>query len=375
MESFRWDTQFETGLGEIDAQHRRLVALINTLARGAADDHKEAQRVMISLGQYAQHHFSEEETLMREVGVDPRLLDGHTAAHRAFIFEVSILQEQLLSKEGASDRVAFQRDLQRLSSFLIHWLGYHILGADQKMARQVAAVKSGRAPHEVFEEEERHAILTTEPLVKTLDGLFQLVSLRNRELSELNANLERRILERTEALRSANTQLESMALTDALTGLPNRRFMLRHLQACWHEVTTETPLSCIMIDADHFKEVNDTQGHGAGDAVLTSLARILRHSLRTDDVVGRLGGDEFLVVCHRTDEAGALHLAETLRTEVQQLQVAIGSFSWKGSISMGVATRDRDHRSCEDLIRAADHALYAAKRAGKNCVRSHGVAA
>lgn len=375
MDSFRWNTQFETGLLEIDDQHRRLVELINTLATGQTKDHEEARQVLASLTQYAQHHFGEEETLMQEVAVDPRLLRAHSAAHSGFMLEVSALHAQFLTEECADDAVLFRQGLQRLSSFLVHWLGYHILGADQKMARQVAAIRSGRAPNEVYEEEERQATLTTEPLVRTLDGLFQLVTQRNRELSELNASLERRIFERTEALRDANTQLESLALTDALTGLPNRRAVLRELQSNWQEFSASTPLSCIMIDADHFKEVNDTQGHGAGDAVLTSLAVTLRHALRTDDVLGRLGGDEFLVICQHTNEAGAIHLAETLRRRVRSLEVPIGEASWRGSISVGVATREKAHISCDELIVAADQALYAAKRAGKNCVRAGRVAA
>lgn len=103
-------------------------------------------------------------------------------------------------------------------------------------------------------------------------------------------------------------------MTDALTGLPNRRHALQQLKTLWEESTrSASPLSVMMIDADHFKEVNDTCGHDAGDLVLGELARTLQHAVRTDDLVSRLGGDEFLIICPDTDSSGGRQIAETVR--------------------------------------------------------------
>jgi hemerythrin len=125
----------------------------------------------------------------------------------------------------------------------------------------------------------------------------------------------------------------------------------------------------MMMDADGFKGVNDTHGHDAGDEVLRQLARRLRHAVRTDDTVCRLGGDEFLIVCSQTPLAGALQLAEKVRQQVVALQVPVGKDGvWRGSISIGVAARDAGMAGVQDLLKMADDAVYAAKHQGRNCV-------
>jgi len=139
----------------------------------------------------------------------------------------------------------------------------------------------------------------------------------------------------------------------------------------WDESSESlAPLVCIMIDADHFKAVNDNYGHDAGDAVLTTLAQTLQHAFRTDDVVCRLGGDEFFAICPNTDLDGGLHIAEVVRSTVAELRVPTGGEPWRGSVSMGVAARGAEMVTCDELIKAADQGVYVAKQAGKNCVKS-----
>lgn len=127
-------------------------------------------------------------------------------------------------------------------------------------------------------------------------------------------------------------------------------------------------MACMMIDADGFKVINDSYGHDAGDVVLRQLARCLRNSVRNDDVVCRLGGDEFLIVCGHTTLAGALITAEKLRREVSTLRVSAGDGIWNGSVSVGVAERTPSLKTFEELLKLADEAVYAAKRNGRNCV-------
>jgi hemerythrin len=126
----------------------------------------------------------------------------------------------------------------------------------------------------------------------------------------------------------------------------------------------------MMIDADHFKEVNDNYGHDAGDLVLKELARALKHALRTDDLVCRLGGDEFLVICPNTNEEGCMYIAELMRKKISELRVPTSGEPWHGSVSVGVAARNADTKNCDTLLKRADKNLYAAKDAGKNCVSS-----
>ena len=126
----------------------------------------------------------------------------------------------------------------------------------------------------------------------------------------------------------------------------------------------------MVIDADGFKTINDTFGHDAGDAVLKRLARELQHSVRSDDIVCRMGGDEFLIICPNTPLEGALLIAEQTRDNIARLRVPAGDGVWPGSISVGVAANDNDINSIGSLLKAADDAVYMAKNAGKNCVKT-----
>jgi diguanylate cyclase (GGDEF)-like protein/PAS domain S-box-containing protein len=201
------------------------------------------------------------------------------------------------------------------------------------------------------------------------DHLEELVSERNFELVQLNKTLEARVAERTLALTNANQRLDEVANTDMLTGLPNRRYAMHCAASAWDtSIRERTPLACMMIDADGFKVINDTYGHDAGDAVLRALSLQLQHAVRNDDIVCRLGGDEFLVICTGTPLDGAMTLAESVRKEVAALCVRVGKGEWRGSISVGVAARTGTMTALGDLIKAADQGVYVAKRNGRNCV-------
>ncbi|MFZ4538980.1 GGDEF domain-containing protein [Propionivibrio sp.] len=367
METFHWNPCFVTGLADVDEQHLRLVDAINRfgklIIRQEGASIAELEAVFAELADYAQYHFAEEETLMTVMQLDPRYVEQHRQSHNSFLDEVT----QMQSSVSASNRDAARYLLQ----FLTHWLAYHILGSDQFMARQIASIKSGCRPEDAYLSDTTTEDPATDTLLTALNGLFHQVSERNRELVLLNKTLEARVEERTHALTDANQQLEDLANTDILTGLPNRRFALHSFALEWDAAVRDgTPLSCMMIDADAFKVINDTHGHDAGDAVLRALSKQLLHAVRNDDIVCRLGGDEFLIICARTPLDGAMKLAETIRSEVAALRVPAGVSEWPGSISVGVATRTGNMKGLEDLMKAADLGVYVAKRNGRNCVAS-----
>ena len=365
MKSFRWDKNFETGLLEVDQQHYYLVDLINQLGDQLAAnnlDEENIERLFKELFEYSVYHFQEEEELMSEVGIDQRHLEFHVEEHHHFLQEVKMLHSNISSMNPD--------EVKHLLDFLIHWLAYHILGCDQNMSRQILAIQAGASAEDAYKKEEHKTDNATKALVSSLSNLFQIVAVRNQELEQLNQSLEAKVAERTQALAKANHDLEELASTDVLTHLPNRRHGMRRLDHLWQEsLKAQIPIACMMIDADHFKEVNDTYGHEAGDAVLQALARTLKHSVRNDDVVCRLGGDEFFIVCPHTDHGGSLHIAELVRQSVSALCVPTGEGVWHGSVSIGVAVRTAEMETPRDLIRAADNAVYTAKRAGRNCVR------
>ena len=365
MEQFSWDALFETGLADIDLRHHGLVDLINrfgTLLLQPQDiETGEVTQVLRDLADYALLHFTEEQQMMVSAGVDPRHVDAHGVQHSDFLREV---ERRSASLPGSSAGEA-----RHLHEFLVSWLAFHILGVDQLMARQIAAIHEGAPPSVAFRSVVRAQDPATATLVRSMERLFQQVSEQNRELFELNQTLEARVAKRTEDLSEANRLLDILASTDTLTGLANRRTAMRLLQREWAaQERRERPLSCIMIDADGFKKVNDGYGHDAGDAVLRDLARCLRQSVRSDDAVCRLGGDEFLVICSRTRLLGALKTAETIRQNVCELRVPVGSSSWRGSVSCGVAVRQAGMADPGELLRAADQGLYAAKHGGRNRV-------
>jgi len=163
--------------------------------------------------------------------------------------------------------------------------------------------------------------------------------------------------------------LELQAATDPLTGLANRRGFDRALALEWERHQRRgSPLAVMVIDIDHFKQINDTHGHAAGDAALRHLGQVLRQHLRPYDLSGRLGGEEFCVVEADTDLDGARHSAERLR----QADLVFGHDAQgrplSMTVSMGVALVSVDDQSPRDAIRRADAALYRAKQSGRNRV-------
>jgi len=365
MGAFQFNNNFLTGLKNVDDQHRHLIDLLNKFGDSLLSiesNTDDLEPLFQELAKYAQYHFTEEENLMQEIKIDKSHYDLHVEEHLNFLNDVKSLHKKM-----GSDKEKLSK---QLLDFLTHWLAYHILGSDKNMAKQIEEIQSGKDPSKAFEIIEKKSNSSTEPLLLAINGLFQIVSSRNKELLRLNESLEQKVKERTQELYQANMDLLEISLTDVLTKLPNRRHAIQQLKKHWEESTRSgRPISLMMIDADHFKDVNDTYGHDAGDDVLCELSKILQHSVRTDDFVSRLGGDEFLIICPATDISGGLQIAETVRKNVSQMRVQTGDGYWNGSVSIGVAVRKDDMETFESLIKAADEGVYAAKRAGKNCVR------
>jgi diguanylate cyclase (GGDEF)-like protein len=178
-------------------------------------------------------------------------------------------------------------------------------------------------------------------------------------------------------LKQRNSQLESMlhhvealAITDALTGLYNRRRLADVLKREWAVAKRyRNQLSCIMIDIDHFKAFNDRHGHDTGDAVLKEVAHALCESLREVDLASRYGGEEFAILLPQTDKKGAVTLAQRLQAAVRALAVPVGDVKLRITASFGVAAgSDVQGENSDDLVRAADAALYEAKHQGRDRV-------
>ena len=186
---------------------------------------------------------------------------------------------------------------------------------------------------------------------------------RTREVHRLNALAA----VANQKLEEANARLRQMTVTDELTGLVNRREAICRLNEQWsYSVRYGPPLSCVMLDIDHFKKINDTHGHAAGDLVLREVAVVLKETVRQSDVVARLGGEEFLVLCPHVAADGAAVCAEHIRAAVAEHGFHVNGNRISVTVSLGVAQRDDSVTSAEALLGRADEALYVAKSKGRN---------
>lgn len=208
---------------------------------------------------------------------------------------------------------------------------------------------------EVFGAWRRTAILISSATGVLCAGLLWLTWLLAREL---------RLRQRTER------ELAQLAATDALTGVANRRMLDQSLRHEWFRAQRSgKPLSLLMIDADHFKAFNDRHGHQAGDQALRELARVITTNVRRPaDLVARYGGEEFSVILAETDSVGAQQIAEHIRAAVEQLS-SVNEDQSPMTVSIGISTWTATSEiSLEQLLFAADKALYQAKEGGRNRV-------
>jgi len=186
------------------------------------------------------------------------------------------------------------------------------------------------------------------------DGLRQLVQLTGMAIATLNLR----------------TKLENQSIRDSLTGLFNRHFMQISLEREIARAARRNQLLAVyMLDLDHFKKFNDTYGHAAGDTVLKAIAEIFRHSIRTEDIACRYGGEEFTIMLPDVTPAVAYERAEAIRRAVANLRVPLDKEIYgEFTVSIGVALFPNDGDAADLLLRRADQALYRAKRQGRNQV-------
>ena len=184
---------------------------------------------------------------------------------------------------------------------------------------------------------------------------------------------EKELIEMTQHLETLNEMLEHLSYFDTLTGIPNRRYFEKFIDAEWKRaIRNERPLSLIFLDIDNFKDVNDKFGHQTGDKCLKKAAKAISQSLRRPgDFLARYGGEEFIIVLSDTEREGAKSVAENVRSKVAEVNVILKNSDTKiaFTISAGVSTTIPERNSSyQALINMADQALYKAKKGGKNRV-------
>lgn len=210
MDALTWNRSFLTGLPTVDEQHERLVALVNEFgnlfARTAEVSRQDLEAVVVELARYSHTHFVDEEALMLAAGVDERFVATHQGQHGRFLRDVAHMHASGFLDAPETTRVLLQ--------FLLHWLAFHILGADMQLARQVERLAVGESAEAAYAAEVREVEGPAQLLLGALDDLMRVIAQRNAELMEANRTLEARVADRTaelrasvEALRSTQVQL------------------------------------------------------------------------------------------------------------------------------------------------------------------------
>jgi len=188
-----------------------------------------------------------------------------------------------------------------------------------------------------------------------------------RKLRNANSRLQTQLIE----IGVLQSQLREQAIRDPLTNLFNRRYLEETLDRELARAARERYAVCVMmIDIDHFKQVNDTYGHEAGDVMLKSIAETLTLHTRRGDFACRFGGEEFVIVMPNINTDIAYDRAEALRESLNSLHVSYGRFSLSATFSIGIACYPANGETRETVLRAADKAMYAVKRSGRDDIRS-----
>lgn len=218
----------------------------------------------------------------------------------------------------------------------------------------------------LVDEEEQHLML------KGLEvGINDYLSVP-LELNEMEARLKTQIRRKKyqDALRSNYQQSVSMAITDSLTGLYNRHFLDAHLNNMVNSsINNKKSFSVMILDMDHFKAVNDTYGHDAGDEILKALTKRIIDSIRSSDLAARIGGEEFMVLLPETNIADAYILADRMRAKIGTTPFVVShEIELTKTISIGIAELNLSGDNAAAMIKRADNALYEAKNTGRNKV-------
>lgn len=316
----------------------------------------------------------------------PLALDG---AANVALGELHVVLDPDLGYETARARVlrgslTLLLALAIAIAVLVHLMDAHLIQPLNRLAASVAAYspESGVAPSGRHPESPPHKAAEIELLADALDRMHERIRRASDEIAALSEGLEDEkgrteslVQQRTAELHEKNRELaqqaaslESIANTDALTGAATRRRLLEQGERqCALAGRDARPFSLLVLDVDHFKAVNDTHGHAAGDLVLRIVVACCHTQLRARDLLGRLGGEEFAILLPEADIDAAVRVAERIREGVAAMPMRLGEHTVRVTVSIGVATY-RGAPRFDAMLAAADEALYRAKRSGRNRV-------
>ena len=365
FEAFPWNKGFELGIPTIDDQHKQLIVLINRLVNTLIhNEPMEINEAFNALAEYADFHFAAEEAIWTKYLQDDDWVASHSHNHASFLPAVKAIQEKEADKP-------LHEIIEKILRFLTRWLAFHIIDDDKRLAIAIKALESGLS----IDEAKRHAELEMD---SSINILIDIVLSMYDGLSSRTLNLMRerqaRLAAETE-LKQVNQKLETLSITDQLTGLFNRRHFDQVLDQALRKATLEQEsLNFFLIDIDYFKRLNDRYGHQQGDEALQQVAQQLQILCQcADDYAFRLGGEEFGIVSVSSPESDEQHFAQSICESISALAIENldSDTSDVLTVSVGVVSVTPQPSETRDkLMQLADKCLYSAKNKGRNRVVS-----
>ncbi len=363
FEVFPWNQGFEVGIQAIDEQHKQLVVLINRLVNTLIyKEPEDVSQAFSELADYAHFHFETEETIWKENLQGDVRIESHQHNHASFLPAVESIQQQNAGKP-------LHEIIEDILRFLTRWLAFHIIDDDKRMALAIKALKSGysieQAKHQADKQMDGSAELLIDIVLSMYDGLA------SRTLN-LMRERQARIAAETK-LKQLNQKLESLSITDQLTGLFNRRHFETIFETELKRARQEQKsLNFYLLDIDYFKRLNDRYGHASGDMALYEIGKQLLHRCQhSADWPFRLGGEEFAIISVTDIEDDGLHFAQTICDSIAALGIKNQDSETADTLTVsvgaiyGIPQPDSDRNQ---LFKRVDACLYKAKSQGRNRV-------
>lgn len=364
IDVFPWHEGFETGIDEIDNQHKQLISLLNKLADSLTQDESfEVEDTFKELGNYAMYHFESEELIWNEYIKSDLLTNNHKEFHASFLPKVQEIKES--NKDKSIYVIA-----EEILLFLIRWLAFHIIDEDKRLALIIKSLNQGKNLSEAQFISDSMMSGSMRTLIEAILSMYDNLSLKAIKL--IRERKER--IKAQKELKSINKKLEELSITDQLTGLFNRR----HFENIFNielkkAKRNKSVFSVVLFDIDFFKKLNDTYGHNAGDNALILLSETVKDICkRPNDFVFRIGGEEFCILIANEELDTAEKLAKILKEKIHKLKIPNknSSVSEYLTISAGVISLIPEDETMTSIMNIVDERLYCAKKLGRNSIFS-----
>lgn len=359
FEVFPWNRNFETGIEEIDNQHKKLIEIINKLAdRLTQEETFEIEESFQELAAYAEYHFKSEEAIWKKSIKDEEIIKAHEKSHISFLPKVIEMKNR---KSSIHDTI------EDILLFLIRWLAFHIIDEDKRVALIIHAINDGKNLSEAKFISEDIMSGSMKIITETILSMYDDLSVQTIGLIR-----ERKARVRVEKeLKDINKKLEKLSITDQLTGLYNRR----HFEDVFNRELkrakrAKSSFSVILLDIDYFKRLNDLYGHNQGDKALVSLADCLKNvTKRASDFAFRVGGEEFAIITSDEESIAAINIIKILQNNLKELAILNegSDVSKYLTISAGILSLiPSDGDNIDSIMKRVDDRLYEAKRRARN---------